>query len=323
MTQLAIICVDDEKIILDSLQNELQSILEKDLILELAESGEEAISVINDLEKENIMPAVVVSDQIMPGLKGDELLIKLHEKHPEIQKILLTGQADADAVGNVVNNAQLYRYIAKPWEKMDFKMTIQEAVSKYQSEIIVTEQKRIIENLRVNIVENFITSKEIKLDDQQLYKKIFFQRFIRQLSKHTKEWFINACLGLINMDRKVTNANMIFLSAIVSENKDKQFVHEILSKMKGKVVPEMENLQTKNEMALNIIKQLALILIENKKITTQESNYFLDLCRKLGIEKQSVKQIIELAKQEIVLNYEKQKHFKNLEGQPQVFGAFG
>jgi CheY-like chemotaxis protein len=321
MSKISVICVDDEKIILDSLQNELQTLLPEDCEFEIAESGEEAISLIDEMVEEGIMPAVVVSDQIMPGMKGDELLINIHQKYPETMKILLTGQADADAVGNVVNKAQLYRYIAKPWEKMDFRMTIQAAIKMYRSNQIVAEQKDIIEKLRVNIVDNFITSKEIKLDDYQLYRKVFFQRFIRSLSSTNKNWFVRACLGLINMDGKINNAKMIFLSAIVSENRNKIFVNEILTKVKEKTIPQLENLQEKSEIALKLIQNLIIIPIENKKINIKESNYIIYLSRKLGLDKESIKKMIEFAKSEIMLNYEKNQHFMNMEDEPLIYGS--
>ena len=321
MSNISVICVDDEKIILDSLQNELQTLLPEDCEFEIAESGEEAISLIDEMVEEGTMPAVVVSDQIMPGMKGDELLINIHQKYPETMKILLTGQADADAVGNVVNKAQLYRYIAKPWEKMDFRMTVQAAIKMYRSHQIVAEQKDIIEKLRVNIVDNFITSKEIKLDDYQLYRKVFFQRFIRSLSTTNKNWFVRACLGLINMDGKINNAKMIFLSAIVSENRNKEFVSEILTKVKEKTIPQLENLQEKSEIVLKMIQNLIIIPVENKKITIKESNYIIYLSRKLGLDKESIKKVIEFAKSEIMLNYEKNQHFMNMEDEPQIYGS--
>lgn len=321
MGKISVICVDDEKIILDSLQNELQTMVGDECELEIAESGEEAISLIDEMAEDGVMPAVVVSDQIMPGMKGDELLINIHQKYPETMKILLTGQADADAVGNIVNKAQLYRYIAKPWEKMDFRMTIQEAVKIYRSNQIIAEQKEIIENLRVNIIENFITAKEIKLDDHQLYRKVFFQRYIRSLSPTNKHWFLRACLGLINMDGKLNNSKMIFLSAIVSENRDKTFVNEILTKIKEKTIPQLENLQGKSETALKMIQNLMLIPIENKKITIKESSYVIYLSGKLGLDKESVKKVIEFAKSEIMLNYEKHTHYTSMEDEPLIYGS--
>ncbi|MDM8563588.1 hybrid sensor histidine kinase/response regulator, partial [Candidatus Marithioploca araucensis] len=94
---------------------------------------------IEELLEENIEIPLVISDQLMPGMKGDELLKQIHAIIPKTLKILLTGQADADAVGKAVNNANLYRYIAKPWEPTDFNLTVTEAVHSYFQEKELTE----------------------------------------------------------------------------------------------------------------------------------------------------------------------------------------
>ena len=54
----------------------------------------------------------------MPDMRGDEFLIKVHEKHPNIIKILLTGQADSEAVQRAKEKANLHRYIQKPWSEL-------------------------------------------------------------------------------------------------------------------------------------------------------------------------------------------------------------
>ncbi len=82
------------------------------------------------LAEESDFP-LVIADYIMPGMKGDELLIRIHSVSPRTLKIMLTGQADTQAVGNAVNEAKLYRYIAKPWEQRDLSLTIGEAIRSY------------------------------------------------------------------------------------------------------------------------------------------------------------------------------------------------
>ena len=75
----------------------------------------------------NTIP-VVISDQLMPGKKGHEFLINVHQISPATYTILLTGQSGIEAITEAVNNANLYRYIAKPWEGNDLLLTIKEAV---------------------------------------------------------------------------------------------------------------------------------------------------------------------------------------------------
>ena len=110
-----ILCVDDEKIILSSLKEQLKRHFGSLYHIETVESGEEALEVVGEFAERNVELPIVVADQIMPGMKGDELLRAIHLRLPKTLKIMLTGQANADAVGNAVNHARLYRYIAKPW----------------------------------------------------------------------------------------------------------------------------------------------------------------------------------------------------------------
>jgi signal transduction histidine kinase len=142
MKNLAIICVDDEGVVLDSLKEQLRRNLgdSYSYLIEVADTGEDALDIIAELRDDDIQVALIISDQIMPGMKGDELLIKVHDQYPDILKILLTGQASADAVGKIVNQANLYRYIAKPWDETDLCLTVTEALRRFQQDVQLAEQ---------------------------------------------------------------------------------------------------------------------------------------------------------------------------------------
>jgi signal transduction histidine kinase len=145
MKKPAILCVDDDQFILRSLMDQLLHILGDTYRIELAENAEEALEVLEELMNEGIEVPLIISDQLMPGMKGDELLITVHSRYPQALKIFLTGQADAHAVGNAVNNANLYRYIAKPWDQNDFKLTITEALYRYTQDKRLEEQRKLRE----------------------------------------------------------------------------------------------------------------------------------------------------------------------------------
>ena len=115
----AIICVDDEKIILDSLLAQLSRNFGDDFDYEVAESASEALEVIEELTEEGVEIMAIVSDWLMPGMKGDELLIHVHSLYPKIRKILLTGQADENAVNHAREQAKLSAVLAKPWEEKE------------------------------------------------------------------------------------------------------------------------------------------------------------------------------------------------------------
>ena len=126
-----ILCVDDEKGILETLERQIHRHLGKDFDLELAESGEEGLEILHELNGDGREMAVIISDQIMPGMKGDEFLIAAQGFLPETLKILLTGQASLEAVRNAINGARLYRYVAKPWEPEDLMLTLEEAARSF------------------------------------------------------------------------------------------------------------------------------------------------------------------------------------------------
>ena len=146
MEKRIILCVDDEKIVLESLRGELEGKFPDPYALEFAESGDEALEVIDDLAVNGEQLALIVSDYIMPGLMGDELLTKVREKYPEARQIMLTGQASIEGITNAINNARLYRYISKPWEKNDLLLTVREAVKSYEQDIQLKEHQQILED---------------------------------------------------------------------------------------------------------------------------------------------------------------------------------
>ena len=131
MKKPVIICVDDEQTILDSLEIDLLKAFEDKYLIETAQSGEEALELLSELLAEQYEVPLVISDHIMPNMKGDELLRSVHAISPKSLKIMLTGQADLEAVANAINYAKLYRYIPKPWQSDDLKLTVTEAIYRY------------------------------------------------------------------------------------------------------------------------------------------------------------------------------------------------
>ncbi|UZE96034.1 response regulator [Alkalimarinus alittae] len=119
MSKPFILCVDDDRTILMSLRAQLRYCLGTKFSYEIAESAEEAWEVINEIFDVGDELAVVISDCLMPKVKGDALLIALHEKYPRVVKIMLTGHADPDVIERVNEKANLAACLTKPWSKED------------------------------------------------------------------------------------------------------------------------------------------------------------------------------------------------------------
>lgn len=115
MPSKAILCVDDERMVLLSLRNQIFKNFGDRYRYEVAESAEEAWEVIDELYAEDVRVLLIVSDWLMPGMCGDEFLIQVHQRFPEMLTILLTGQADETAIERAHQQANLHAYIAKPW----------------------------------------------------------------------------------------------------------------------------------------------------------------------------------------------------------------
>lgn len=128
----AIVCVDDENIILDSLGEQIETLFGNEFMYEFAENADEGMEVLEELTNNNIDVLVIVSDWLMPGKKGDEFLIEVHKKFPKIVKVMLTGQADESAIENAKENAELYAYISKPWTAEQLEKVIKEGIARIE-----------------------------------------------------------------------------------------------------------------------------------------------------------------------------------------------
>ena len=134
MSKPFVLCIDDEDTVLESLKIELRKSVGHECTIETANGGEEALEIVEELLAEEFEIAAVISDYIMPGMKGDEVLKHIHHQSPNTITMMLTGQADVDAISNAVTHANLYRYIAKPWQPDDLKLTLSTAVQSYLSD---------------------------------------------------------------------------------------------------------------------------------------------------------------------------------------------
>jgi CheY-like chemotaxis protein len=119
-----ILCVDDDKLILDSLRKQLKNKFGNKYYYEFAENGADAMELIDELMEDNYNVLTIVSDWLMPGMRGDELLVKIHRKFPKIVTVMLTGQADKNAIQNAIQNANLHRCIYKPWTEEELVSAI-------------------------------------------------------------------------------------------------------------------------------------------------------------------------------------------------------
>lgn len=134
MNKPVIICVDDEKFVLDSLRTTLLQAFGDNYVIEIAEDGAEALSVVQELLATGREVPVIISDYVMPEMRGDELLRHIQIISQRTLKIMLSGQASLDGVTNAVNEADLYKFVSKPWSSSHLVEVVRKAVWEYFSE---------------------------------------------------------------------------------------------------------------------------------------------------------------------------------------------
>lgn len=136
-----VLVVDDEPQILDS----IQSLLEDDFSVLVSTDATQAIDILKDAQI-----AVILADQRMPKLTGDQFLARASEIC-DATRILVTGYVDIDALIRAVNEGQIHSYVPKPWEPANLKVTVLKAarhakevtLRKRAAEIVAEQQKAL------------------------------------------------------------------------------------------------------------------------------------------------------------------------------------
>jgi DNA-binding NtrC family response regulator len=118
-----IMIVDDEPANLRTLERLFRS----DYQVVTAASGAEALAL---LDQHDV--ALLISDQRMPAMTGTELMTKTVALRPHMVKILLTGYTDVGALIEALNSGLVYRYLTKPWNNDDLRLTVSRALEHYE-----------------------------------------------------------------------------------------------------------------------------------------------------------------------------------------------
>jgi diguanylate cyclase (GGDEF)-like protein len=139
-----ILCVDDEDGVLAALRAQLGARFGHEVSIATASSGDDALVLFDELEKDGEKVAVIIADQIMPGMKGVDLLERIDRRSPLTTKILLTGQAGLDAVISAINRAHLNHYIPKPWDEASLHLAVENLLRQYR---LREENRQLIETL--------------------------------------------------------------------------------------------------------------------------------------------------------------------------------
>jgi two-component sensor histidine kinase len=126
-----IICIDDESVILKLIKAQLENHFGDQYRYMLLSNAEDAYEAVIKLKenKENLVMAIV--DQILPGQQGTKFLTELSKIFPNTVKILFSGKSDFSAVIQAINEAEIFRYLIKPWNEVDFLNIVDRGLKQY------------------------------------------------------------------------------------------------------------------------------------------------------------------------------------------------
>ena len=128
-----ILIVDDEPNILDSMRRIFRK---ENYKIETASSGKEALALLRQKSFQ-----IIISDHMMPGMTGAELLQKVREQYPDTIRIMLTGHADTSAIMGAIKEGAVYRFILKPAQDNDLRVSVALALEQYD---IIKKNKELL-----------------------------------------------------------------------------------------------------------------------------------------------------------------------------------
>ncbi|MDI1301663.1 MAG: hybrid sensor histidine kinase/response regulator [bacterium] len=200
-----VLLIDDEILNLTS----LASLLEDDYRVLIASSANDALGMLNDPEIANSIH-IIVSDQRMPGMTGVELLARTRVLRPDAKRLLLTGYTDIDAIVGAINEAAIYKYLRKPIDSQELRLTLARACEAWQ-----LEQDN--QGLTVELKQAF---EKLALLDAD---KMAFLRYLAHEMNTPLNWLSAAQV----IDRQALSAETLEMLAFVDQGQER--LHGLIS----------------------------------------------------------------------------------------------
>ncbi len=234
----SLLFVDDEENVLRALE---RIFLEENYKIFKASSAADALEI---MEKEKIH--LVVSDHRMPGMSGSQLLKEIKQRWPDTIRIMLTGYADIQSIMGAVNEGAVYKFITKPWNDEDLRLTVSLALQQY---VLIQENRQL---------KDLAKKQQIKIKN---YSTLFDEN--------------RGVMGNILLKSGVINKND--LDRALSEKHDEEFLGDTLIRLgittESKIVRALQNtLKIEyidlKEMTLNheVVKILPRELCEKNRL---------------------------------------------------------
>ncbi len=133
-TDFTLLFVDDEENVLSALK---RIFMEENYTILTATSAARALEIMDARPVQ-----LIVSDHRMPGMTGADMLKRIKESWPETIRIMLTGYADVNSIMGAVKDGAVYKFITKPWNDEDLRLTVSLALQQY---VLIQENRQLKE----------------------------------------------------------------------------------------------------------------------------------------------------------------------------------
>lgn len=127
-----VLFVDDSKLTIRVIRELFKN---EDIVLHAAESAEEALQIVREHEI-----AVVVSDNIMPGMSGVHFLSLLKNISPDTVKILMSAFADLTSALEAINTSEVFRFVVKPFKNEELVVAVKEGLRRYRTKMAMRKE---------------------------------------------------------------------------------------------------------------------------------------------------------------------------------------
>lgn len=186
-TKDVILCIDDESIILRLIKSQLEGYFKDRFLYEYAQSVEGALKIIDRLKENNQNLVMTIVDQKLPGKQGTEFLTEISKDYPNVIKILFSGKSDIDSIIAAINEAEIYRYLLKPWDEDDFINIVENGLKQYyvkeNIELQLAEIHHRVKN-NLTIISCLLELQINELKDEQI--KSHFKQSINRINSIAK-----------------------------------------------------------------------------------------------------------------------------------------
>ena len=208
---IRILCVDHEKNILKSLK---RLFLDDDYEVLAASSGDEGIDKLQKISPIQI----VISDYRMPGMNGINFLQDVYKKWPETIRIALSGYADIATIIDAINEGHIYKFIPKPWNDQELKISISHSLDHY---FLLKKNFQLTKELQQVNEKLIITNMNLEALVEDRTSELIFQNHVLMRSQKILDALPVAVLGAD------------FEGTVVQSN---QMVRDILKTEPGEVI---------------------------------------------------------------------------------------